>query len=95
MKDINDAGYYYSIGPRYGEEKLVLIPDDLLLLEIDVLPRKIFKAPSVVFSEMVERVAEIKGTTPEEIEVLNQRNVLKLISDDPKLSDMSKLLKDK
>ncbi|NHK32488.1 MAG: hypothetical protein FK730_14135 [Asgard group archaeon] len=94
MKDITDAGYYYSLGPRYDEEKLKLIPDDLLLLEIDVLPRtKIFKLPSVVFTDMLERFAEIKQTTPEEIEALNHQNVLKLIRDDPRLSDMVDLMK--
>ncbi|NPE09424.1 MAG: hypothetical protein GNW80_14150 [Asgard group archaeon] len=92
MKDINDAGYYYSIGPRYGEEKLKLIPDDLLILEIDVLPRDEFRVPSVVFAEIVERVAKIKGTTPEEIEALNQKNALRLINNDPNLSKMIELL---
>lgn len=93
MKDISDAGYYYSIGPRYNEEKLKLIPDDLLILEIDVLPRtKDFQPPSVVFWEMLERVAKIKGITPEEIEAINQKNALKLVSDDPNLSAMTKLL---
>lgn len=93
MKEITDAGYYYSLGPRYDKEKLMLIPNDLLLLEIDVLPRtKIFKLPSVVFTEMLERFAEIKQTTPEEIDAINQRNVLNLIKDDPRLSDMVKLL---
>lgn len=95
IKDINDCGYYYSIGPRHPEEKLKLLPNDLLLLEIDVLPRENFRVPSLVFAEMVERVAKIKGTTPEEIVAMNHRNVLKLTSDDSNLSDMSKLLKNK
>jgi len=95
MKDITDAGYYYSVGPRYNEEKLKLIPDDLLILEIDVLSRDDFKLPSVVFSEMLERVAKIRGTTAGEIEAINHKNSLKLISDNPNLSDMKKLLTEK
>ena len=95
IKDINDVVYYYSIGPRNPDVYLKLLANDLLLLEIDVLPGKTFKAPSVVFSEMIERVAKIKGTTPEEIEAMNHRNVLKLTRDDPNLSEMNKLLEEK
>jgi hypothetical protein len=92
MKDITDAGYYYSVGPRYNTEKLKLIPDDLLILEIDVLPRKDFKLPSVVFQEMLETTAKKRGTTPEEIEAINHKNALKLVSDNPFQSDITKLL---
>ncbi|MCK5184208.1 MAG: TatD family hydrolase [Candidatus Heimdallarchaeota archaeon] len=95
IKDIIDCGYYYSIGPWHPEEKLKFLPNDLLLLEIDTLPREPFKASSVMFSEMVEKVAKIKGTTPEEIEAMNHRNVLKLTRDDPNLSEMNKLLEEK
>lgn len=95
INDINDAGYFYSIGPRHPEEKLKLLPNDLLLLEIDVLHKEDFRVPSLVFAEMVERVAKIKGTTPEEIEAMNHRNVLKLTRDDPKLKNMNKLLEEK
>jgi TatD DNase family protein len=93
MKDINDAGYYYSIGRQYNKEKLLLIPDDLLILEIDTLPRnENFKVPSVVFKDMLERYSKRKKITPEELEAINQRNVLKLISDDPNLKKMVKLI---
>jgi len=92
MKDITDAGYFYSVGPRYNEEKLKLIPDDLLILEIDVLPRENFKLPSVVFQEMLENTAKKRGTTLEEIEAINHKNALKLIDDNPFLSEMKKLL---
>lgn len=95
MKDVTDAGFYYSVGPRYSTEKLKLIPDELLILEIDVLPRKEFKLPSVVFQEMLETTAKKRGTTPEEIEAINHKNALKLVSDNPFLSDMTKLLEKK
>jgi len=94
MKDITDEGYYYSLGPRYNEEKLKLIPEDLLLLEIDVLPRdKDFQLPSEKFLEMLTRFAKIRGSTPEEIEAINQKNVLKLISDNPLYNEMRAMFK--
>ncbi|NHJ49381.1 MAG: hypothetical protein FK733_16445 [Asgard group archaeon] len=93
MKDITDAGYYYSIGKNYSKEKLLKIPDDLLLLEIDTLSRNNFKLPSEIFDGMLEKYAEVKKITPEELEAINQKNVLKLISDDPQLSEMVKLMK--
>jgi TatD DNase family protein len=105
MDDINDQGYYYSMGPinlsqipqerrNFIIEKIRKIPDDLLLLEIDVLPRSAnFKVPSVVFSNLLKTIAEIRNTTSEEIEVLNQKNVLKLVDNDLKLSKITELLK--
>ncbi|MFX0051899.1 MAG: TatD family hydrolase [Candidatus Hodarchaeota archaeon] len=105
MDDINDQGYYYSMGPinlnhiprerrSFIIEKIRKIPDDLLLLEIDVLPqRPNFEVPSVVFSNMLKIIAEIRNTTSEEIEALNQKNVLKLVKDDPKLNKITELLK--
>ncbi|MGC9781415.1 MAG: TatD family hydrolase [Candidatus Heimdallarchaeota archaeon] len=92
MKEINDLGYYYSIGRRYNEEKLLEIPDDLLLLEIDVLPTEDFKVPSEVFSDMLERYAKVRNITLEELEAINQKNVLRLIGDDPNLNEMKKLI---
>ncbi|MFX1250045.1 MAG: TatD family hydrolase [Promethearchaeota archaeon] len=105
MDDINDLGFYYSMGPvnlsRLSEErkqfiieKIRKIPDDLLLLEIDVLPSGTnFKVPSVVFANMLSTIAEIKNTTSEEIEALNQKNVLKLIDNDSRLDKITELLK--
>ncbi|MFW9923172.1 MAG: TatD family hydrolase [Candidatus Thorarchaeota archaeon] len=93
MKDITDCGYYFSLGPSYNEEKLRLIPEDLLLLEIDVLPhQENFKLPSTIFTEMLNRFAQIKGTTKEEIELLNHQNVLRLISDNPIYNEMKELI---
>ncbi|MFX0173926.1 MAG: TatD family hydrolase [Candidatus Hodarchaeota archaeon] len=105
MDDISDLGYYYSMGPininrihherrEFVFEKIRKIPDDLLLLEIDVLPqRPNFEVPSVVFSNMLKTIAEIRNTTSEEIEALNHKNVLKLVNHDPKLGKITELLK--
>ncbi len=105
MDEISDQGYYYSMGPvnlsRMAEErrnffieKIRKIPDDLLLLEIDVLPTGAnFEVPSVVFANMCSTIAEIRNTTSEEIKALNQKNVLRLIGNDPRLSEINELLK--
>jgi TatD DNase family protein len=105
MDDINDQGFYYSMGPidlnriprerrNFIIEKIRRIPNDLLLLEIDVLPhRPNFEVPSVVFSNMLKTIAKIRNTTSEEIEALNHKNVLKLVDNDPKLSKITELLK--
>ena len=93
MKEINDYGYYYSLGKNTAKEKILGVPDDLLLLEIDVLPKSSPRLSSDVFKIMLEKFAEVKKTTPEEIEAINQRNVTRLIEDDSNLKEMIDLLK--
>lgn len=103
IKEINDHGYYYSysIGKhRMSEarrkrftEELRLIPDELLVLEIDVLPISNFQVPSEVFPRILRAVAELKNTTSEEIEAMNHRNASKLVGNDPRLEQMNRLLK--
>ncbi|NHJ49382.1 MAG: hypothetical protein FK733_16450, partial [Asgard group archaeon] len=93
IKDISDAGYYISIGRIYNKKKLLKIPDELLILEIDVLPRRDpSRLSSVILNEMLEKYAEVKNITSEELEAITQRNVMKLISDDHQLIDMVKLM---
>ena len=104
MDYINDHGFYYSLGPiRFPTtddkrkqqiiDKVQKIPEDLLLLEIDVLPTgSNFKLPSVVFKEMVSTIAQIRNTSFEEIVAVNKNNVIKLIDNDPKLVKISELL---
>ncbi|UCG90133.1 MAG: TatD family hydrolase [Candidatus Heimdallarchaeota archaeon] len=104
MEKINDKGYYYSMGQMnlervLGEpkdpiiDKIRKIPDDLLLLEIDVLPRgQNFEVPSIVFVNIVNNIAKIRNTTSEEIEALNQKNVVKLVGNDPKLKKIIRLM---
>jgi hypothetical protein len=65
LDEINDEGYYYSIGQinlakrQEGMKERITdmvrkIPDDRLLLEIDVLPKGMEKVPSVVFRGILE-----------------------------------------
>lgn len=104
IKEITDHGYYYSYGranfsgrgnPREERltERLRLIPDDLLVLEIDVIQKSNFRLPSEIFLEMLRIAAELRNTTPEEIEALNHRNISRLIGHDPRLEQMKELLK--
>jgi len=64
-----------------------------LVLEIDVLPRSNFQVPSEVFPQILRAVAELKNTTPEEIEAMNHKNVSKLVGNDPRLEQMNRVLK--
>ena len=95
MNKVNDLGYYYSTGYRYESrsktvvEVLNNIPSDKLLLEIDTLHDGI---PSIVYARILDTIAEIRNTTPEEIEALNQKNVLALIDNHPRLVEITKLL---
>jgi TatD DNase family protein len=104
MDEINDEGYYYSVGqinlaqrPKGMRERItnmvLRIPDDRLLLEIDVLPKDMEKVPSVVFLGILEDMAEIKNTSVEEIEALNQKNVQELIGSSSRVSEITRLLK--
>ena len=104
IKEINEQGYYISYGSsrfdqlnkaQYGymSNRISKIHEDLLIIEIDVLQRdKDFRPPSEVYPGILKTIAEIRGTTPEEIETMNQRNVLRLIGDDPKLKKMKNLI---
>ena len=49
--------------------------------------------PSVVFLGILEDMAEIKNTSVEEIEALNQKNVQELIGNSSRVSEIAKLLK--
>lgn len=104
ITEINDHDYYYSYGAANFNgrgnptrerliERLRLIPDDLLVLEIDVIQKSNFRLPSEIFLEMLRIAAELRNTTPEEIEAMNHRNVSRLVGYDPRLEQMNKLLK--
>ncbi len=105
IDEINDNGHYISYGApsyyypskklkEYLAERLPKISDDLLIIEIDVLPRgESYKPPSAIIPKIFKTLAKAKGTTPEEIEAMNHRNVLRMVNDDPNLRDMVNLLK--
>jgi TatD DNase family protein len=104
MPEINEMGYYYSLGPLHFSHlssskqeivkyKIQQIPEDLLLLELDVLPHgNNFQVPSVVFSNMLKDIALIRNITPTELEMLNQKNFRTLVGNDPNLSNITKIL---
>ncbi|MFQ5979915.1 MAG: TatD family hydrolase [Candidatus Heimdallarchaeota archaeon] len=97
MDDIVDQGYFFSIGPvnlsKLTEDKVRKIPDGYFVMETVVLPSGTnFVVPSVVFAKLLKSIAEIRSTTAEELEALNHKNVLKLIDNDPRLSEITELL---
>jgi len=104
IDELNDCGFYISYGSpgfshlsqkdrEYFENRIPRVHDDLLIIEIDVLGRgENYHPPSNVFPDILKAIAEMRQTTPEEIEALNHRNVLRLVADDPKLKPMTKLL---
>ena len=74
-------------------DRVAKVHEDFLIVEIDVLQRgENFKLPSEIYPIILEVIAEARKTTPEEIEAINQRNVLKMISDDPNLKNMKDLI---
>ena len=104
IEKINDNGHYISYGgggyDNLSEKmkneifkRVTKVHEDFLIIEIDVLRRgKDFKLPSEIYPVILEVLAEARKTTPEDIEAMNQRNVLRMIADDPKLKDMKKLI---
>jgi TatD DNase family protein len=95
MDEIIEQGYFFSIGPlnlsRLTKPKIQIIPDDLFLLETVVLPPG--EVPSVVFTELLNTIAKIRNTTAEELEASNQKNILKLVQNDPRLREIATLLR--
>lgn len=95
MDDIIGQGYFFSIGPvnlsRLTKDKIRKIPDDCFVLETVVLP--LGEVPSRVFPRILESIADIRNTTTEELDALNQQNILRLIDDDPRLCEIINLIK--
>ena len=56
------------------------------------LPRDPESLPSTTFRGVLEDVAGIKGTSPDEIGALNQRNVRELVGDSPRVAQITELL---
>jgi TatD DNase family protein len=94
MDTIIEEGYFFSIGPsnlsRLTTKKIQKIPDDLFVLETVVLPPG--ELPSTIYTELLNRIAEIRNTKIKEIEASNKKNVLKLINNDPRLHKITRLL---
>ena len=63
-----------------------MIPDDLFLIETDGPNKPPRRMPFEALQIVAERIAELRGTTPEEIIAGASENFTKLISDDDKLA---------
>ena len=71
-----------------------MIPDDLFLIETDG-PNKPpgRRMPFEALQIVAERIAELRGTSAEEIAAQSSKNFLNLIKDDTRLSKYANILK--
>ena len=107
INKVTDQGFFISFGASnfgrlpdsaydFYKTRVPLVHEDFLIIELDVLEEEeVFRPPSKVFPILMDSFAEFRNTSPEEIEAMNQRNVLRLIGNDPKLEKMRKLIEEK
>ena len=69
------------------------IPDDRLLLEIDVLPRTAAALASEVCRGSLDDIASIRSLSLEEAGALNRQNVRELVGDSSRVAEITALLK--
>ncbi len=79
-----DKGYYFTLHPRVYKMVAQEVPDELLLSEIDTIPRT-WKAPSVILTGLLGKVAKLRGITFEELENTIHRNSLRIMKGIPQL----------
>jgi TatD DNase family protein len=92
-----DRSYLESYAPEIDgwQERLeiaTMIPDDLFLIETDGPNKPPRRMPFEALQIVAERIAELRGTTAEEITTQSSRNFLRLIKDDQRLSKYAILL---
>lgn len=98
-----DFGCYFTIGVEvlysdYIKQIAKAVPDHLLLTETDnpgalkwLKKNDEIGMPSAI-ERVVEAVATVRGSTPNQIETLVQANFCRLISDDPHLENLRTLM---
>ncbi len=74
-------------------EIVTMIPDDLFLLETDGPNKPPRRMPLKALQMVVERIAELRKTSVEEISAHSSSNFLNLIKDDPRLSKYITIMK--
>jgi TatD DNase family protein len=106
VERIIDTGYYFAFDRSYMEsyeseikgwkerlEITKMIPDDLFLIETDGPNRPPERRmPFEALQIVAERIAELRGTSAEEIAAQSSKNFLNLIKDDPRLSKYASIL---
>jgi TatD DNase family protein len=107
VERIIDTDYYFALDRSYMESyeseikgwkgRLAItkmIPDDLFLIETDgpnKPPER--RMPFEALQIVAERIAELRGTSAEEIAAQSSKNFLNLIKDDPRLSKYANILR--
>jgi len=74
-------------------EIVSIIPDDLFLIETDGPNKPPRRMPFEALQIVAERIAELRGSTPEEIIACSGENFTKLISGDEKLSQFVDIMR--
>ena len=103
LKAMIDFGCYFTIGVEvlyadYIKEIAKVIPDQMLLSETDNpgalkwLKKNDAIGMPIAIERVVEAVATVRRSTPNQIETLVQANFCRLINDDPHLKTMRTLM---
>jgi TatD DNase family protein len=101
LRGLIERGAFFTVGPEilHSEETrgiARMIPEDLLLTETDNPGglEWLIGAPGmpVAVVEVVAALAELRGTTPDDIETTVERNAARLLKGDERLADALALL---
>ncbi|MHA2263349.1 MAG: TatD family hydrolase, partial [Candidatus Thorarchaeota archaeon] len=98
-----DRGYFFTVGQGFVTHRdesmrdrivnaVKEIPDDLVLVEVDTVPREGWRAPSSMLVGLLERLAEFRRVSAEDLEHTVQKNALRLMRGVEQLNPYLKLL---
>jgi Tat protein secretion system quality control protein TatD with DNase activity len=101
MRDVADRGYYFTVGrgfvnPGDHVERINSavkeIPEDLLLVEVDTIPREKWEAPSSLLKSLLQKLADFRGISTEDLESAVQKNALRIMRGVAQLEHYIKML---
>jgi TatD DNase family protein len=106
VERIIDSNLHFAFDRSYLEESkpeikgwqerleiATMIPDDLFLIETDGPNKPPRRMPFEALHIVTERIAELRNTTPEEINACSSENFTKLISSDENLSQFVDIMR--
>lgn len=88
-----DRGYYFTLNPHLFKMVAKEVPSELLLSEVDTVPRK-WRAPSIILRQLLEKVAAHRGCTFKELERIIHQNSLRIMKGILQLAKYAKRLED-
>lgn len=103
MRAMADNGFYFTIDPvivsNRDSQRIQLmrdiakeVPSDLLLTEVDTLPRDTYKPPSDLLNSLLEFLAKLRTTSYDELVETIQKNSLRLMKGISQLEPYIKFL---